>query len=89
MSKLKYTAARGIDYLVKSPVRAVGWAVYDRAWHFILDDSTMREEAYAGSPAVLVRPIAREVNSWIETPEARSKTLRNVITITAAQLALM
>lgn len=91
MSKrIKYTAARNPDYLESSPVRAVGWAVYDRAWHLILDDSVMEDDgAYSGSAGILTKPIAREVNSWIETPEARGKTLRNIMICTAVQASLM
>jgi len=65
-------------------------AVCSRARSFINDESAMKcERGYLGSISLITSPIAYEVRSWIETPEARSKTLRYALTIAAAQLTLM
>lgn len=90
MNKRKfYTAARNPDYLESSPLRAISPAI-SKVRYFLRDDSAMEDDgAYSGTAGILTKPIAREVESWLATPEARQKTLRNILIYAAVQTALM
>ena len=90
VSPLILALARPAGILYCRVERPIINSVVPRVESFMNDESGVPyNQAPAGSIGYIARPVFRETKSWVDTPQARYRTLRNAMVITAAQLALM